>query len=254
MNDEFILKIEDLIFERHAKVSLDSYKASHSLLYIDHTIVQEYMNGNSDLEQYFQDKKEKLEEEQKKDEGEGEIEQIDDDQFFNLEAEDRKIEESKGSQVEETKGEKIDFSRPISGHIGGTMVRKSEDDLEYDIRKMKSGTNYSKYTNEGYMKKIQSLIPIQNRIFKIKSTSMDIWTSDTFITAQRNLVNDGKSKKATLSRTNSMTYDELVKVNSQIEILREKHGERGTPIDIPVSLYSPGTLDTLNLAESKHNS
>ena len=60
-------------------------------------------------------------------------------------------------------------------------------------------------------------MPIQHRIFKSLHTNIDLEIANTYITAQRNLVNDGKSRKASLSKSNALTFEQLNKLESTIE-------------------------------------
>jgi len=197
------------------------------------------MNGNASIEEYHDSKEEEFkffdepEEEEKKD---------------NLldTTEDEEGKEGEDEEVQEQEFEErgINFPRPVSVVVGSGAVDKSEH-LEFDLDRLKSGTNYMKYTNQAYLDKVHSIIPIENRIYKAKNTSIDIWVTDTLITAQRKLNNDGKSKKSTLSRSNSMSFDELVKVNAHIEVLKDKNKGK-TPVDIPITLYSSKALESLN--------
>lgn len=98
------------------------------------------------------------------------------------------------------------------------------------------------------MSKIQSYLPIEQRIYRSKSTSIDILTANTFVVAQRNLVNDGKSKKSSLSRSDSFSYKELVKFHSDIEAYKEK-GEITNPLEIPMVIYSLKTLEAIDFAQ-----
>lgn len=42
-----------------------------------------------------------------------------------------------------------------------------------------------------------------------------------------------------------MSFDELVKVNAHIEVLKDKNKGK-TPVDIPITLYSSKALESLN--------
>lgn len=126
------------------------------------------MNGNTSIEEYYDSKEEEFkffdepEEEEKKDnildtadaEGEEETEQ----------------EEVKEQEFEDSG---INLPRPVSVVVGSGAVDKSEH-LEFDLDRLKSGTNYMKYTNQAYLDKVHSIIPIENRIYKVKNTSIDI--------------------------------------------------------------------------------
>ncbi len=123
------------------------------------------MKGNTHLEEYFEKMEEqKLSEEEKTQEEE----KAKDDLFDEFVLEGEGDEEEKEGRETFTEGH-INMPRPVSVKVDGNMADKNSS-LEFDLDTLKSGTNYLKYTHEAYLSKILSFIPIQNRIYKIKST------------------------------------------------------------------------------------
>lgn len=120
----------------------------------------------------------------------------------------------------------------------------------YERSRKKSSSSIYKRAKKDLMKMIKYYLPISQRIYKIKSTAIDIRLANTIITALRNYMNDGKTRQSTLTKSNSFSYDELEQFQVEIENSKRKQSKKN-PLQNPVTMFSLQVLDTLNASHFK---
>lgn len=221
------MKVEELLFETSDKIVLQLYNMPNSLLYIDNTLVQEYTNKNEILTKYLEDKKEKYlelkettSEENKTDEQEG----SDEDGNLNVEnlmvIQKKQTEYPKINNFEEDKlfdeldTPKIRATSEINEKHGDDLIQDSGDMEKIRARGLTTILNYSKLD---LMNMAKYYLPIEKRIFKTLTTSLDLAVSNTMVTALRNFMNDGRSKQTTLTKAGSFSYEDLSHLQEEIE-------------------------------------
>eukprot|EP00343_Euplotes_focardii_P005114 CAMPEP_0205807932 /NCGR_PEP_ID=MMETSP0205-20121125/11753_1 /ASSEMBLY_ACC=CAM_ASM_000278 /TAXON_ID=36767 /ORGANISM="Euplotes focardii, Strain TN1" /LENGTH=137 /DNA_ID=CAMNT_0053082839 /DNA_START=71 /DNA_END=484 /DNA_ORIENTATION=- len=134
-----------------------------SLLYIDSEILKEYLKENTKIkESFYHEKDDKSKEESKE-----EIKINEPLKEFEETLENIQRSNSEENLFEESK-------LLAEGRVGSLSVSKNkleiDSKLDFDIQRMQSGTTVAKHSKEEYMSKIQSFIPIENRIYKSQNT------------------------------------------------------------------------------------
>lgn len=221
------MKVEELLFETSDKIVLQLYNMPNSLLYIDNTFVQEYASKNEILTKYLEDKKEKYLElkettsEENKTEEQEESDEDDDLKVKNhLVIQKKQTEYPKIANFEEDKlfneleAPKIRATSEVNEKHGADLIEDSEDMEKTRARGLTTVLNYSKLD---LMNMAKYYLPIEKRIFKTSTTSLDLAVSNTMITALRNFMNDGRSKQTTLTKTGSFSYEDLSHLQEEIE-------------------------------------
>ena len=216
-----------------------------SLVYIDNAIIKEYISENEEFHGYVRTTPKFTAKEEVKEEitiSEPEViepEEIEPDQDLlmtnNIDFIPARFEELK-IPLEK---------RPWSLALAKDPT-KINDILDFGVQRAHGGTISLKYSKEDYMEKIRTYIPIESRIYKSPNTSLDLVAANTLISAQRNLVNDGTSRQATLTKDNSLSFEQLSKLEANVGEWRRKDWDEVNSLKVPIVLYSSKTLDTLN--------
>lgn len=239
--------------------------------------MKEYTSNNQDLAEYYSRSKvesvlKDAESEEEKDTlGEGEDSEDTKQNLDNKKSFEKRLDvtlnDSRRKTVGDVPDKGIDFSNDLEEKKGSLKINTSlephfnlagRQPLEefgnatlenhfgnYERSRKTSSSSIYKRTKKDLMKMIKYFLPISQRIYKIKSTSIDIRLANTIITALRNYMNDGKTRQSTLTKSNSFSYEELEQFQVEIENKKRKQGKKN-PLENPVTMFSLQVIESLN--------
>lgn len=238
--------MEELLFEENEKVCLNAYTMPNTLLYIDYSLIDVYMRHNPVLTEFFQKQEEVKvedgEETKVEDEREGDIKvkrQVT--ANFNFDSDGQ----------EEDEFDPIDRPRAVSQNLGASSQQLDQTFGNNDKHRKATLSQKISYTTEELVKKVEYFIPIEQRIFKAKSSAIDITLANTVWTALRNHADNGEVKLKSVSKSNSFSFEELIQFENEIENRRSSSKKMNNPLVHNLPLYSFKTLETLELAQQE---
>jgi len=100
---------------------------------------------------------------------------------------------------------------------------------------------------------INYYLPINQRMYKVNNTTIDVTLANTITNAIRNYANDGKSMKSTLTKGDSFSQQELEVIKKEIECIRQKKGPKHNPLKDVYLLFSTRTAQSLQSAMDANN-
>lgn len=185
-----------------------------------------------------------------------------------VEAEERK----EGEEGDEEEQENVDFEENKEDIIFKNLethqprnatenfkmrLNTFDEELDnYRASKKRKQTSVKKRTNKSLINKAQAYLPIDQRIFKEKSTRISIILTNTILTGIRNIMNDGKSKlifinpnivrkQSLLFNSSSFSIEDLDMLKEEIESKKSKKNGIVNPLDTPLTIFSLSTLESL---------